>query len=75
MKNKTFDKGIITKIAKRVTKEETKMRTKHDKQVITLGGEYKQARAEFISRYSKLINQIVFGQDQALETILKKYGY
>jgi len=65
-----LDVEKIQAVAAQVSKEEVKKKTYHDQRVINRSDAYETSREEFAQKYSDMITDLVFKQNQALQDYL-----
>lgn len=57
--DETLDESKLQTAAEKITKDEVKQRTKHDKQVVQLGADYESVRTKFRETQSQLIWNVI----------------
>jgi hypothetical protein len=69
--DKPFDIAKLDYVLTRVSKEEIKKKTKHDKQVINLSENYRNKREFFRKEHGDFVMECVFTQNERLKELIK----
>lgn len=62
----------LDEVLDKVSKSELKQKTTHDKQVVNLSDEYREARLDFVNKYTEEIFDYVFSLEPGLESFLSR---
>jgi hypothetical protein len=67
-----LEKGLLTPILERISKEELKKKTRHDNQVVDLSEAYTMKQHEFEQRYGELVRDLLIKRDHHLESVFTR---
>jgi hypothetical protein len=68
--NMELDRSKLAKIVSKITKEEVKMKTGHDPQVVQLQNRYAEQRVQFRERHGSHVWETLFFQREFLASFL-----